>query len=242
MLKEMQISETQAGSLPPVIVHMGYVRTSTTMHQRHVFPGHEKMLFVGQPFSDMRVKSAVKALIRCDSATYEPEATRECLMTAVRPAVAQGASSILISDERMLTPESVDISILVERLRDLFGGLKVLLTIRSQFDLFRSWCTHVLNKDNFGAIETIVEQHSRLRGSRSTTAAFLNYARYYDVLECAIGPDNVLVLPYELLRADRKRYSQLLGGFVGIPAETIEHRIATAPVENKNAAPHVIAF
>ena len=212
------------------------------MHQKHVFANHETIHYLGKPFTDQGVENAFYELACSDTAHYDEAACREFLLANVRPSGASSATSTILSDEVMLTPQSVDIDVLIRRLQAVFGDFKVLITIREQSEVLRSWCEHVLFKHEYGSLESIIAYQFKFRTYRDGLLSFLDYYQYYKFLCAKLGRDQVLMLPYELLRNRPDRYANLLGNFLGISGDLVAARINSAPRENSRRGMGDIAF
>ena len=115
--------------MPLVIVHMGYVRTSTTMHQRYVFARHGNIHYLGKPFSNEKVMKAFRDLSCRDTATFDEKESYRILRESAVPRAKSSVSCVLLSDEIMLSQLSTDIDVVLGRLRSAFGEIKVLLTV-----------------------------------------------------------------------------------------------------------------
>jgi hypothetical protein len=228
--------------VPRVVVHMGYQRTGTTMHQQHIFPKLKGVSFLGKPFPEQAAQLAFRELACRDSANYDAEETKRILLGCVASARNEGARCMLISNEVMMATDSVDTRLLVERLRNVFGDFQALLTIRDQFDLFRSWCYHVLRKRTYPSLNSIIEENAEIRGTQRTLVSLLDYDRYYRFLGGLIGEENVLLLPFELIKHDRARYAELLGRYLGVSEQLVLEQLKVAPRENAKPTPGEAAF
>lgn len=220
---------------------MGYVRTSTTMHQLQVFPRHPMIHYMGKPFADEKVLDAFRMLACSDTAQFDP-ACYAVLREAACPAIDASVSCAVLSDEIILSMQGADIDIVTERLRSAFGDVKVLVTIRRQFDVFQSWAEHVLKKNEYGSMATIVEYHHKHRQTRDSILYYLDYHAFYEHLCAKLGAENVMFLPYELMRNDTPAYARLLADFLGVSVTPVNDAIASASIENQRRRRSDIAF
>jgi hypothetical protein len=220
---------------------MGYVRTSTTMHQLQIFPRNPMIHYMGKPFADETLLDAFRTLACSDTAQFDP-ACYEVLRVGARPLADAPVSCTVLSDEIILSMQGADIDIVTDRLRSAFGDIKVLVTIRKQFDVFQSWAEHVLKKNEYGALATIVEYHYKHRHTRDSILYYLDYRAFYDYFSAKLGPDKVMFLPYELMRKDAPAYARLLADFLGVPVSPVNDAIASATVENQRRRRSDIAF
>ena len=158
----------------PVVVQMGYVRTGTTMHQRHLFAGHENIHFIGKPFGDRKLLDAFRNLACQDWATFDEEESYRIIRDSalLRP---HDARCIVLSDEIILSPFSVEFGTVLARLQAALGEIKALVTIREQFSTFKSWIEHVMPKTEYGSINSLVRYHLKFKNTQNSFLPFLNY-------------------------------------------------------------------
>jgi hypothetical protein len=227
---------------PPFIIHMGYVRTSTTMHQQRIFAGHENIHYLGKPFPDDKVMAAFRKLACQDAAHFDKLGCYGVLREATKPVGSASIACVLLSDEIVLSQFSTDIEIVLGRLQSVFGDIKVLLTIREQFETFRSWCEHVLDKNEYGCLDTITNYHYKFRDTKDSLIAFLDYYRMFSFLRDKVGKERILMLPYELMRSQPVKYSNLLADFLGVRRESVLGRLRAASVENARGTAGYIRF
>jgi hypothetical protein len=220
---------------------MGYVRTATTMHQRHVFSQHENINFIGKPFPRPELMQAFRDLACQDEANFDGTAGNLLLKESAASS-HNGHACTLLSDEIMLSPLAVDITILLSRLQDVFGEIKVLLTIRNQADTFQSWMEHVLKKSEYGRIDDMSRYHLKFKDTRDSMLNYLDYGRYYSFLSERLGKERVLALPFELMKQDLHAYCRILSNFLGVPAASLYDRISAAPIENARRSRKGIAW
>jgi len=220
---------------------MGYVRTSTTMHQRHLFAGHEQIHFIGKPFAERKVLDAFRNLACQDWATFDEEESYRIIRGSAlrRP---HDARCIVLSDEIVLSPFSVELGTVLARLQAALGEIKALVTIREQFGTFRSWIEHVMPKPEYGSISSLLHYHLKFKDTHNSFLPFLDYYAYYDFLRTKLGSDRVLMLPYELIRADNALYCERLAKFLNVSQQSIADRIKSAPMLNSGLSPSEIAF
>ncbi len=212
------------------------------MHQKHVFANHETIHYLGKPFADPGMRNAFYELACHDLVHYDEAVCREALLASLRSSGGFSAICNILSDEVMLTPQSVDIEVLIRRLQAVFGDFKALITIREQSEVFRSWCEHVLFKHEYGSLETIIAYQIKFKSRRDGLLNSLDYHKYYSFLCDKLGRDRVLMLPYEVLRRQPETYANLLGKFLGISADLLIERISSAPRENSRRGISDIAY
>lgn len=233
---------SDASHQPSVVVHIGYSRTATTMHQRHIFPRLERVRYLGKPFADREAQAALWELACRENGAYDSAAVTERLLAVANMADSDKVSCILLSNELMTTPDALNITEVIDRLEKIFGPVKILITIREQFALFRSWLGNVLPKAAYGSLEAIIEQHSQFGDPKEARISCFDYYKCYDVVRQRVGEDRVLMLPFELIRTDAKSYSAFLGEFLGVPGDEVFQRLVSAPRENASIRPFEVSY
>lgn len=108
----------------------------------------------------------------------------------------------------------MDLVRIAQRLKALFPEARILIVIRKQGDLLESlykqfvFSGGMLNFPNFLNCKT---RHSRFD---------INFLKYDNVIAAyrkLFGPEQVEVLPYEMLRLDQQRFADRVCDFAGIP-------------------------
>lgn len=215
-----------------VVIHAGYFRTGTTTHQRHIFPNIPGVHYVGKPFKERAVQQAFRKMVCQAVEEYDEERTRQVLPKAATPPDQASARCTVISNELIISPEAQDLDVVFARAKSVFGPVRVLLTIRNQNELFKSWIGNVLPKASYGNLKEIVAQHSQFGDPRVSRISYLDFARYYEQIAELVGKDNVLILPFELLRKNPDAYASAMGRFLGVSGDAISQVLQTMPQEN----------
>lgn len=207
-----------------VYAHIGYPKCASTWLQNQYFPKHPEVRHWGRRNGDEIDGVGLRALLWsrwiCEpDFLYDAEEARRTIGALVdeaagAPAIkACGLSQELLS---VLLQGRLDVTTRAKRLADaLPDGACVVIVIREQ----RSWITSLYRSmvhdggvyDDF---ERFVEYMVVERDV--SPLASLMFDRMQALYADLFGGENVLVLPYELLRQDARRFTETLSTFLGV--------------------------
>lgn len=181
----------------PDIAHIGYHRTGTNFLQHRVFAALQDQIFLprssGWWFFD-EPGSFDEAAAR---AYFDEE---HCKNPEGRPAV--------ISAERLSGTIEVDDFSVAENLRRLNPAMRIIVVLRAQPDIFRSlYYLHVKDRGSLSFPDFV---------DRLTENRRCDYLAMVEHLFGIFGRQSVLVLLYEDLRANPKRFVDTICAFVGV--------------------------
>jgi len=200
------------------LFHVGYVKSATTYLQKNVFcandlgmglaAGEEHRAFLIQRFRNGNPYAFDKAKVRSEMIQAEADLR------------AQGLVPVWSEETLLGDPDMSDYcgAVTCERLCSLELPMKVLITIREQRDFAYSSYSEYLKVDRHSLTEYIGTGTERQGYSPILEPHFLCYSDAVETWQNAVGAENVLVLPIELLRTAPTEYLQTLSEFVGVPA------------------------
>jgi hypothetical protein len=121
------------------VIHIGFPKTATTTLQNHLFAKHPGILYLGKPYPDDDLKGMISRLVLQESTVYHAENLKHYINKHLARERETGKKVILISDETFVSAAKVrDKGVVAHRLKDLFPGAKILVTIRNQMDAVKS--------------------------------------------------------------------------------------------------------
>lgn len=236
------------------LLHVGYMKTATTYLQAAVF--NNSAVGLGVPLDGRGRALIVREVILSDGFTFDAPAISERLKSAARPVQDKGLIPVW-SDETFLgepVTRRYDAHANALRLHAVLPAAKVLITIREQKALAYSMYVEYLRQGGLASLQSFIgtgrENMSMSPILRADYLKFDRAVRFYIEL---FGNDNVLVLPYEILRKDRAAYFRRLGAFLNIEIDvqklsaTSVHRSVGATanisryVANRFKAPHPLS-
>lgn len=234
-----------------LLIHAGYGKTGTTWLQRRILPHLPDSMYLGKdPFSSRELEDLHNRLFPALYAVQRYRARNSALLldayaTAIRTSLrgrSEAISRAVLSDECILDYANYNAELnmylleqMMRRLAGDLGGVKLLLTVRSQENLLLSYYAY-----DYGRIRT---QHRSFNafldhGLANPGEGLFGGLRYDLVLtelRHLFGDGNVRFVPYEYLRDDPASFVREIEQFWGCPDALQE--FAHSPAENVNQGP-----
>lgn len=214
-----------------VVVHVGYPKTATTTFQKHVFPNHPDIDYLGKTIPDMRFRSdelrnEIHRLINEDEVRYEGTQRLKKLMEEHRR--NSDRKVLLLSHENFIHHWGNDKGLIARRIREAFGPCKILITLREQLDVIRSF--YAMHGRYCTATFLMATQKERVRTPLSLEQWFqftfraperniYSILHYHDLVSYYVshfGRENVGVFLYEQFVKDADTYVQQMCRFLKI--------------------------
>jgi hypothetical protein len=208
------------GGTRRVAIHPGFVKTATSTLQRHVFPHHPEIAFLGLPAPTEELEWAIRHLCQADSTVWQGERVAGILRAAA--GAAPPDRLLLVSYENFALHESTDKGLVAERLAALLPGATILFTIRRQEELVTSWyLTKLRQRIKRKAFIPFEEWYWLER--REPHLSILDDLRYTPTIEAyrrLFGAERVHVVPFELLRREPAAFARACATAIGVDPET----------------------
>lgn len=208
------------------LLHVGYPKCMSTSLQRDFFAKHPEVYFLGSQYpdtahgwiSDEMASIGEVGLRYAKDLVFDRAAAKRYLQKHFDSFEADTARKLLcFSSESMAFTMHYDIDVVTkaQRLRDLFGpDCKVLMIIRNQLDLFRSYYYECVRSGYPGYFGEFIE-YNYFHQFRSIFSDLL-YDRLFDVYVNLFGKDNVIVLPMEDLVRNMSMELKMLSQKIGV--------------------------
>lgn len=203
-----------------LLLHPGFHKTATSWLQATVFS--EKRLFR----SLMDHHEIDDLLVRPHDLDFDPDVVAERigkLRENPEPGIVDVISSEILSGNIIMG--SRDSRSLVGRLAATAGPAKVLLTVRAQKPIMKSIYLQYIKRGGRLSIEEFLTFKAE-PGYFWFDPSSLEFDKLARAYADHFGPENLMVLPQELLQRDRPRYLRLLMSFVGLEESEAEHDLA----------------
>jgi hypothetical protein len=216
----------------PVLLHVGVPKSGTTTLQYSFFPRHPDVRYLGKPYPDETVAEEMayatahllEYLHQTCGLSYEDRHAAALYEKGIAPRLGERKITVL-SEEALTGAGGADRKLICQRLRSLFGEAKILITIREQKQALLSgyryaYTRHLIpgSPDNWiGFLSSFSYYYSR---PEDFPLRQYKYARLYEEYAEAFGPNQVLVLPLEMLRQDPSTFAIRLSAFCGIDQQT----------------------
>ena len=214
---------------PPLFIHVGLRKAASTTLQRGLFARLPGLNHFGMwlddttRFGDSRVPELIHRIILSDGVNYDRVAARALAEDAVLSKLSPTHINTL-SDEKLggFWRGYADRRLIAERLKDLFGDIRIIVIVREQIDHF------LANYIALGGEYKLAPDRLRVRLPVTDHLEYM--MRYPDYEQLGhlkvgqltamyadiVGHENVCVLLFEEMRDDLPAFAARIGGFLGV--------------------------
>jgi hypothetical protein len=195
------------------LIHIGYHKTASTWLQKQIFyPQHAGFY---APFHSRDIQ---KEIVAPNSFDFDPEVCRRLYAPAIEQARASGMTPVFSAERLSGHPYSggFDSQMIADRLLQIFPKGKVLIVIREQKSIIRSAYIQYIKRGGAATLKTFLDRANLIGAVPLFSLDFYKYHRLISYYHQLYGQENVLVLPYELLVADRKQFVGEVQAFCGL--------------------------
>lgn len=198
-----------ASSEPPVLLHVGFVKTGSTWLQRHLTNNRAR------GFAEIADRQAIRRLlIEPYDLWYDPAPFRRHILTRVDEARRRGLTPVLTHERLAGNPicGGVDSNSLALRLAEQFERARVLIIIREQ----RSHLLSIYNEYVAGGGACSLESFLHPPAGAKLPLfnfRFLEFHRLILRYQELFGRGHVCVLPFEALRRNPREFCRQIHDF-----------------------------
>lgn len=201
------------------LIHIGMAKTATTTLQKGVFPHLENLNFLGVPGVTNELDKSLRTLCDVDDILLDQQQIAAELSSAFDPKRLN-----VISHENFALYKSTDKGLIARRLKNVFPDARILILIRNQIDLIRSW--YLQQAQGMAQANSLISFDNWIKTGRTqTSASILDDLYYHDLISFyadLFGQKNVHVLCYEDMRHDLQNFSKALGDILEAPTAQIQ--------------------
>jgi hypothetical protein len=192
------------------LVHIGYHKTGTTWLQQEVFSNS------AAGFSQL---GGAQRLIAVDTFGFKPRKVRRLMERRIGEVRNLGLTPVLSSERLSGAPHfgGYDSEIIADRLAAVFPNARIMVVIRQQTDMFLSIYKQHIRRGGAASLRQYLAPPRDGYWMPQFRFEYLEYHRLIARYQDLFGAANVLVLPYELLRARPGEFLAKVSGFVGLP-------------------------
>lgn len=195
------------------LIHLGYHKTATTWLQRHFFPKHPQIDFIGEH------KELSPLLIAPHGFDFEGKIAQNFFYPKLEQAFKENKVPVISAERLSGNPHSggYDSKEIADRLKEVFSDAKILIMIRHQPEAILSNYKQYIK---MGGICTLKEymfppQEGRIPLFKLDNFKYHRLANYYAKL---FGKENIKIIPYEKFLFHPQLFLEELSGFLGIDA------------------------
>lgn len=200
------------------IIHVGFPKTATTTLQAQFFSCHPELNYLGIPFHNDAAVALLHYVKDTEEAAYD-SAVAQALFDEAAGTFDNASKTFAISDEDLTSYEFADRITMVRRLQDIFGMVKIIVSIRHQLHQIESYYFQALKWYlRPGGVEVPFKNFLEDTFAMPRISPVHN-VRYFDLLcgyERLAGRDNLMVMLYEDFKADNAKGIEDIAAFAGI--------------------------
>lgn len=216
-----------------VYIHVGMPKTGTTFMQKKVFP-HLQHVEYWTPF-EHPLTYFFERISNNNHLTYPEEWKQkireylECSETEKHVLSFEGFFGSYTNNYKSNYTNSLT-------LKELFPSAKVILCIRNQVDIIESNYSQIVSEGFSGSINQYLNyRKGKFQNERSESGINLNIeslhlVKYIENYLEVFGTDNVLVLPFELLKNSRQTFLNRICDFLDVESISM-NETASAPTK-----------
>lgn len=157
------------------------------------------------------------AFVEGDPFGFDAQSVREAFRPGIEKAQQEGLVPVLSAERLSGNPHSggYDSKQIAERLAATFPEARVLVVIREQAQMLVSAYKQYVKRGGPGTLEQYATSPSQQLRVPLFDFRFFEYHRLVGYYQSLFGAENVMVLPYELLRAKPLAFLERIGGLAG---------------------------
>jgi hypothetical protein len=225
------------------LVHIGLPKAASTTLQNTVFVEQQQFLYLGpfghmsnNVFSDRRVEELDMCISFQDSLEYDPVRTKSLVGE-----LHQGSRPFLVSSESFSTEGRADRRLIADRLYELFAPAKILIILRAQPSLCQSMYLNYLRASGQRTVsfDNWVEVNYGRIALQSRVG--LDYERLVRTYEDIFGPENVVVLPFELINDENSIFAATLAELLHMPLSAVQESLRRNVANPRMSQRHLLA-
>lgn len=225
-------------------VHIGYARCGSSWLQKHLFPEHKQLLHLGRDWNDGIIDDSIRialwsSFIQQPEFLYDHEETKKSFSKYFQQAASTpGIKACGISHELLTYTITgrVDLTERARRIARIFDDdTDIIMIIRNQCSSVRSTYTGLVQEHGITRTWEEFLFYFFFDRDRSSFCS-LYYDKVFDLYENLFGRGRVHVIPFEILKANPKRFADMV-----CDALEIERMEAINPSpHNKSPSPEVL--
>lgn len=202
------------------LLHIGYHKTGTTLLQKRVFPKPGFALVA-------KTRALWPVFVTVEPFRFDARDARETFRSGIEEAGEKGLVPVLSAERLSGNPHSggYDSEWIADRLAATFPGSRVLVVIREQADMLVSAYKQYLKRGGPGTLRQYAASPSEIPRIPRFDPRFFEYHRLIGRYQELFGAENVLALPYELLKKTPRAFLARIGEFAGVPVANPKDKV-----------------
>lgn len=228
------------------VVHIGLPKTASTTLQNRLFARQNKFAYAGRinnGYANDSTKELIERITIQDSLDYDADGTAALLRLLPEVLAAPGLP-ILVSSESLSVDGRTDRRLIAERLHRLFAPAKILIVLRGQPAMLQSMYLNHLRGSGQPLVSFDRWLDDVYGGTRFNELyrIGLNYEPLVQAYDEIFGADNVVVLPFELIKDENSRFYTGLAELFGLSVAEVRSCFARNSDNQRMSERHMLAL
>lgn len=216
-----------------VVVHIGFAKTGTTSLQGRLFAQHPGLISLGKPEPSEAGARVVDCLTDFQATAADIRRVRKTWLAELSALPDDGRTVILSSERLSAYKYYADPTAMVDRIGQILGDVKILISIRHQVSLVESYYLHVTKRGKYRSLEEY------LTASFPGDIAHLDFHRMASFYARRFGVTQVGVFPLEQWVAEPTRYVARMASFLNIDALRTNTLLSGDALNKRKSARHL---
>lgn len=228
------------------VVHIGLPKTASTTLQNRLLAEQTKFAYVGRinnGYANDGTKELIERITIQDSLDYDPDGAA-ALLRSLPEVVAAPALPILVSSESLSVDGRTDRRLIAERLHRLFAPAKILIVLRAQQAMLQSMYLNHLRGSGQPLVSFDQWLDDVYGGTRFNELyrIGLNYEPLVRLYDEIFGADNVVVLPFELIKNENSLFYSRLAELLGLSIAEVQACFTRNSDNQRMSERHMLAL
>jgi hypothetical protein len=201
--------------VPRPLIHVGYHKTGSSYLQQELFSGGKSRLRTVWGSSE-----CFERLIFVNPFEFSPEAARDSYLDALA-GLPEDAVPVITAEALSGNPYEGEYpsGAIAERVTLAFPDGRILIVVREQVSMLTSWYKHCVRAGLEVKVGDFLRQVPASSGFKPhCRLEFLEYHYLAELYQRLLGEENVLVLPWEMLRKEASSFIERICSFANVPA------------------------
>ncbi len=219
-----------------MIAHIGLPKAASTTIQKHFFPDHPEIEFLGLPFKSAVFEEIRNRMVYMDGLSYDIKKEYEKFTTELNR-IPSEKKIFVWSDEALSWTRGADRILMCDRVKDVVGAQKIIMIIREQISSIYSH--HAM--DAFKSYETLKEKgniNAWIEAAQPFKNRGFHHLLYFSLIDLYVdkfGRENVGVFFFEDLQTNPRNFYSAISKFMGL-THSVKDLGSRNPSENVRRA------
>ncbi len=194
-------------------IHVGDFKTGTTWMQKHFYPQHQEIDYLGGPFENYELEKLLHELIDSRDLDFDASRIKQEIERQLKENSTSRKTGIcreVFACTNFITGENSMRN--AKRLHAVFGSVKIIFVIREQFDMIKSIYSQYIKMGGTLSLNSFICDSIVSRGLIER----LKWHKQIDMYMEIFGEENVLIGLHEEFRENKQEFIDRLADHIGV--------------------------